>query len=243
MELFDLFLVCVIAFVTACITGITGVAGGLLPAIFLAPFVGITAILPVLAVMLLFGSLSRAWVNRADFHLNAFLHITIPAMPMVVFGSFFYAQLEPKMIALMLGLVVLTSIPLRRFAKSRAIKTSPAMLCCVGAVFGFLAGSAAGPGLLLVPFMLGYGLSRTNFVATLSVIAAMTHIARAATFGSLGLINQDVLTIGLIAGIATIPGGIVGRALLRRMTNQSHEGLVDIMAFGGGMNFLWMALS
>lgn len=241
LEFFDLSVICLIAFVTACITGVTGVAGGLLPAIFLAPFVGITSILPVLAVMLLFGSLSRAWVNRADFHLEAFLRVAIPAAPMVVAGSYFYAQLEPRMIALLLGLVVIASVPLRRIAKSRSIRTTPVMLSVVGAIFGFLAGSAAGPGLLLVPFMLGYGLSRTNFVATLSVIAAMTHIARATTFGSLGLIDQNILIIGLTAGLATIPGGWVGRKILRRMTNSNHETLVDVMAIGGGLKFLWIA--
>ncbi|MFZ8992148.1 MAG: hypothetical protein ACO20L_05645, partial [Candidatus Puniceispirillaceae bacterium] len=66
MELIDLLLVCAVAFVTAAITGITGVAGGLLPAVFLTPIIGITSVLPVLAIMLLFGSISRAWINRAD---------------------------------------------------------------------------------------------------------------------------------------------------------------------------------
>ena len=44
-----------IAFITACISGVTGVAGGLLPAIFLTPIVGITTIMPVLGVMLKIG--------------------------------------------------------------------------------------------------------------------------------------------------------------------------------------------
>ena len=241
LEFFDLLIICLIAFVTACITGVIGVAGGLLPAIFLTPFVGIASILPVLSVMLLFGSISRAWVNRADFHLEAFLRVAIPAAPMVVAGGVFYAQLEPRMIALLLGLVVIVSVPLRRIAKTKSIRTTPVMLSLVGAIFGFLAGSAAGPGLLLVPFMLGYGLSRTDFVATLSVIAAITHIARATTFGSLGLIDENILIIGITAGLATIPGGWVGRQILRRMTINNHELLVDLMAIGGGLKFLWIA--
>ncbi|MEK9761022.1 MAG: sulfite exporter TauE/SafE family protein, partial [Candidatus Puniceispirillum sp.] len=71
------------------------------------------------------------WVNRADFHLEAFLRVAIPAAPMVVAGSFFYAQLEPRMIALLLGLVVIASVPLRRIAKSRSIRTTPIMLSLV----------------------------------------------------------------------------------------------------------------
>ena len=240
MELIDILLVCLIAFVTA---GITGVAGGLLPAVFLTPIIGITSVMPVLAIMLLFGSVSRAWINRANFHRDAFGRIAIPAVPMVVLGGIFYAQLEPKMIALMLGSVVLASIPIRRIAKSYEIKTSRSMLSCVGGVFGFLAGSSTGPGLLLVPFMLGYGLSRTSFVATLAVIAALTHVARAATFGSIGLIGQEVLILGLIGGAATIPGNILGKIILKKMTNHNHEILVDLMAFGGGVNFLYLALA
>ena len=243
MELMDILLVCLIAFVTAGITGITGVAGGLLPAVFLTPIIGITSVMPVLAIMLLFGSVSRAWINRASFHRDAFRRIAIPAVPMVVLGGIFYAQLEPKMIALMLGSVVLASIPIRRIAKSYEIKTSRSMLSGVGGVFGFLAGSSTGPGLLLVPFMLGYGLSRTSFVATLAVIAALTHVARAATFGSIGLIGQEVLILGLIGGAATIPGNMLGKVILKKMTNHNHEILVDLMAFGGGINFLYLALA
>jgi len=242
LEFFDILLICVIAFTTSYITGVTGVAGGLLPAIFLTPIVGISSVMPVLAIMLLFGSFSRSWSNRVDFHKDAFFRIALPALPMVVVGSFVYSQLEPKMIALVLGTVVIVSIPLRRLAKSLAIKTSPVALSLVGAIFGFLAGAATGPGLLLVPYMLGYGLSRTSFVATLSVIAALTHVARAGTYAGLGLIDGEILTIGLIAGVATLPGGILGRKFLRGITNNYHEFLVDLMAFGGGLNFIWLAV-
>ena len=242
MEILDFLYIIIVAFITATITGVTGVAGGLLPAIFLTPIVGITSVMPILAVMLLIGSFSRSWINRFDFHKEAFLRIAIPAIPMVILGSFVYAQLKPNMIALMLGSVVLASIPLRRFAKSRAIKTSPFVLSCVGGIFGFLAGTATGPGMLLIPFMLGFGLSRTNFVATLAVIAGLTHVARMATYGGLGLISQEILIIGLLVGAATIPGNMVGRKFLKRMTNSNFEVLVDIIAFGGAINFIWLGL-
>ena len=105
-----------------------------------------------------------------------------------------------------------------------------------------MAGTATGPGMLLIPFMLGFGLSRTNFVATLAVIAGLTHVARMATYGGLGLISQEILIIGLLAGAATIPGNMVGRKFLKRMTNSNFEFLVDIMAFGGAINFIWLGL-
>ena len=232
-----------IAFITACISGVTGVAGGLLPAIFLTPIVGITTIMPVLGVMLTIGSFSRSWVNRVDFHSEVFFRIALPALPMVVVGGLTYAQLEANAIALLLGSVVLISIPLRRWAKSKSVKTSPLTLSCIGGVFGFLAGSAVGPGMLLIPFMLGYGLSRTSFVATMAVIATLTNATRVVTYGSVGLMTQEIILVGLLAGAATLPGNIIGRRFLRGMNNNSHSILVDIMTVIGGINFIWIGLS
>ena len=243
MEPFELLLIVLIAFITACISGVTGVAGGLLPAIFLTPIVGITTIMPVLGVMLTIGSFSRSWVNRVDFHSEVFFRITLPALPMVVVGGLTYAQLEANAIALLLGSVVLISIPLRRWAKSKSVKTSPLTLSCIGGVFGFLAGSAVGPGMLLIPFMLGYGLSRTSFVATMAVIATLTNATRVVTYGSVGLMTQEIILVGLLAGAATLPGNIIGRRFLRGMNNNSHSILVDIMTVIGGINFIWIGLS
>ena len=243
MEPFELLLIVLIAFITACISGVTGVAGGLLPAIFLTPIVGITTIMPVLGVMLTIGSFSRSWVNRGDFHSEVFFRIALPALPMVVVGGLTYAQLEANAIALLLGSVVLISIPLRRWAKSKSVKTSPLTLSCIGGVFGFLAGSAVGPGMLLIPFMLGYGLSRTSFVATMAVIATLTNATRVVTYGSVGLMTQEIILVGLLAGAATLPGNIIGRRFLRGMNNNSHSILVDIMTVIGGINFIWIGLS
>ena len=162
---------------------------------------------------------------------------------MVVVGGLTYAQLEANAIALLLGSVVLISIPLRRWAKSKSVRTSPLTLSCIGGVFGFLAGSAVGPGMLLIPFMLGYGLSRTSFVATMAVIATLTNATRVVTYGSVGLMTQEIILVGLLAGAATLPGNIIGRRFLRGMNNNSHGILVDIMTVIGGINFIWIGLS
>ncbi|NDG37774.1 MAG: hypothetical protein EBY34_08700 [Alphaproteobacteria bacterium] len=58
---------------------------------------------------------------------------------------------------------------------------------------------------------------------------------------SIGLIGHDILILGVVAGIATVPGAMLGRLVLKRMTNRNHEILVDLMALAGGSNFLWIA--
>jgi hypothetical protein len=36
---------------------------------------------------------------------------------------------------------------------------------------------------------------------------------------------------------------MLGKIILKKMTNNNHELLVDFMAFGGGVNFLYLALA
>ena len=54
--------------------------------------------------------------------------------------------------------------------------------------------------------------------------------------------DQHLLMIGIMAGLATIPGNILGRKILKRLKVTSHGYLVDILTLGGGLNFIWMAL-
>ena len=98
------------------INGFVGVGGGFLPAVFLAPVIGVKTLLPMLSIMLLISNFSRSWINRSDFHKGAFLRVAIPATPMVFLESYFYPVLEPKIISFFLGIVILSSIPVRRWA-------------------------------------------------------------------------------------------------------------------------------
>jgi hypothetical protein len=36
---------------------------------------------------------------------------------------------------------------------------------------------------------------------------------------------------------------MLGKIILKKMTNHNHEIAVDLMAFGGGVNFLYLALA
>ena len=240
--LFGVIGIAMIALVTSAIHGATGVAGGFLLSAALAPIIGIAPIVPVISVSLLISHGSRALLNVRDFYLPAFLAISIPAVPCVIVFALIYGKISSNLIAIILGSVILVSIPLRHWAKRRAIKTSRTMLSSVGAAYGALSGVAVGPGMLLVPFMLGYGLAKEQFVATLAVIALVTNVSRVGVFGSTDLLNGEYILIGLLCGLMTIPGNWLGRTFLRRMTNESHSGLVDVLTVLGAANFFWLAL-
>lgn len=234
--------IAVMALLTSTVHGATGVAGGFLLSACLAFVIGIAPIVPVVSVSLLISHGSRALFNVRDFDKSAFLAIAIPAIPCVVFMAFLYGRMSSNLIAIVLGCVILISIPVRRWAKSREIKAGQKTLSGVGAIYGALSGVSIGPGMLLVPFMLGYGLRKEQLVATLAVIALMTNITRVSVFGATDLFDSQYILIGILCGLMTIPGNWIGRTLLRRMTNENHSGLVDVLTVLGALNFFWLAI-
>lgn len=238
----NILIIAAIALVTSAIHGATGVAGGFLLSAGLAPIIGVKPIVPVISVALLISHSARALMNMRDFDRTVFLNIAIPAVPCIIVGALIYGRLSSTAIAIVLGCVVLASIPMRRWARTHEIKAGKGALRAAGAVYGGLSGTAIGPGMLLIPFMLGYGLTKEAFVATLAAIALVSNITRVSVFGSTELLDARLLMLGVLVGLVTIPGNWIGRSVLRRMTNKGHGTIVDVLTVIGAINFFWLAI-
>lgn len=236
-----LLLVALIALATSAIHGATGVAGGFLLAAALAPIIGVKPIVPMLSIALLISHGSRALLNLKDFDRTVYLAVIVPAVPCIVAGALIYGRLTSADIAVVLAGVILVSIPIRRWAQSREIRANLATLSGVGAVYGGLSGASIGPGMLLVPFVLGYGLNKGAFVVAMAMIALTTNAVRLVVFGGSHLMESHLVLLGILVGLLTIPGNWIGRSFMRRMSLAFHAGLVDILTVIGALNFLWLA--
>lgn len=235
-------LLMVAAFATSLIHGATGIAGGFLLTVIAAPIIGLQAVVPVLSITLIISHASRVLFNLDQFDKTAFLAVIVPAVPFIVFSALVYGRLSGVAIAFILGAVVIASVPARRWALSRQLVATKATLGWAGVVYGGISGLAVGPGLLLVPILLGYGLSRQSFVATLATIALATNVIRIAVYGATDLLSSPYIILAVAAGIATIPGAWIGRSVLRRLTDHRHEVAVEWLVVLGGLGFFWMGL-
>ncbi len=116
------FLVILIAgLVTSAIHGASGVAGGFLMAVVLAPLIGVRPVLPVLSVALLVSHSARALLNIGDFNRKAFTAVAVSSVPAIVLAALAYGRLSTSAIAVIFAVVILGSIPLRRIAARRNI--------------------------------------------------------------------------------------------------------------------------
>lgn len=237
-----LILIGLVSLGASAIHGATGIAGGFLTAAALAPLIGVKPVVPVVSVALVISHSARALLNLPDFHRTAFFAVTVPAFPFIIIGAVLYGGLSNKTIAILLAAVILCSIPIRRIAERRRLTVGISGLAGAGAVYGGLSGTTIGPGMLLTPFMLGFGLTKEAFVATLAVIALVTNITRLSVFGGTDVLELPLMFLGGLVGLLTIPGNWFGRVLLHRMTRQGHAAFVDALTILGGLNLLWLAL-
>ncbi|MEM8794969.1 MAG: sulfite exporter TauE/SafE family protein [Pseudomonadota bacterium] len=236
-----LVVIMLLSVVTSAIHGATGVAGGFLLAAALAPLIGVKPVVPVMSVALLISHSTRALLNLPEVNWTVFFTICLTGVPCLLAVAFLYGDLSSTFIAVFLGCVILVSIPIRRWAKARSVRARKRHLAGIGAVYGGFSGASIGPGMLLLPFMLGYGLTKEAFVATLAMIALVTNVIRVGVFGSTDLLGNGYLALGLLVGLMTIPGNWIGRTLLRRMTNERHADYLDILTVLGAINFFWLA--
>ncbi len=232
----------VVALVTAAIHGATGLAGGLLMAAFIAPIVGTNQVVPVMTIALLVSHSTRTLLNIRHMDVRAFLNVVVPALPFIALVAFQYRNFSGTVVAFLMGTILVASVPIRRLARHRKVRAGPRALRGAGAVYGTLAGAAVGPGIFLVPFLLGHGLVRESFVATLAAVALLTNAVRLGLFGVTDLYTPETVRLALFIGLLTIPGNWLGRAILRRMSNESHVIVVEVLVLLGACQFYYLGV-
>lgn len=90
----------------------------------------------------------------------------------------------------------------------------------------------------MVPILLGAGLAGEAFLATDASISIATNLTKVVMFNRLGSLPLDLLAIGLVIGICTVPGNYAARWILRRTSLRLHARLLEAIVLIGGVSLL-----
>ena len=77
-----------------------------------------------------------------------------------------YIALPVAVVALILGVFLIISVPLRRYMEKRDFKVSLRGLAVAALPYGLISGSTFGAGMILAPFLMGFGLAGEYLVGT-----------------------------------------------------------------------------
>jgi uncharacterized protein len=234
-------LACLVAFGASILGGLSGFGTGLVLPAFLVPLVGVTNVVPVMAVAMLFNNGGRIVAFSREILWTHVRRLLVLGLPACVAGAYCYTLLSSRWVALLLGTFLLLSVPLRRVLNHLRFKFSSRGELGAGAAFGFINGGMTGTGILLISILMSGGVHGAALIATDAVISAIMGLAKVVLFGGLAALNGELALIGLLVGLCTAPGGFVARSLLKRIPAGMHAWLMELIVVSGAVTLLWRA--
>jgi hypothetical protein len=223
----------------AIVGGIGGFGTGVILTAALAPLIGIKALVPVLAVAGVVINSGRFWFYRRSLDRRAFGIALGAALPFLVAGTWIYSKLDARTVGTVLGLVVIASVPVRRYLQHRKIVLNNAGLAVGSSLFGLASGVASGVGMLQISVLLGAGLTGPAVLATDALATIALDLCKAALFQRFDLLNEEAFFTGVVLGVASIPGSATAAWLVNRIGAHLHVLFMEGLILSGGSFMLW----
>jgi uncharacterized membrane protein YfcA len=242
ISVLQLLVVAGVALFASLIGGLAGYGTGALMPLVLVPLIGAGPVVPIIAISALFANVSRttAYWRYADLR-RALLVILAGALTTAL-SAYGYTLLTSAGAALVIGTMLISSVPLRRLARRRDVRIGDTGLT-VGAIgYGVVVGGTAGSGVILLSLLMAAGLEGAAVIATDAVVSIVTSIIKVSVFGLAGVVDAQVIAFALLIGGISLPGAFLARAFVERMPVHIHTAILDVAVIIGGVVMISTAL-
>lgn len=209
---------------TSVVSGVMGLAGGMLLLAVLLRHLDPVVAIPVHGVVQLVSNASRAWFQREHVRWDAVWRFAWPLLPAGAVGLHLLRSAPPDAGRVAIGAFVLVATWAPGWLRFGARGGDPRRaLGWGGALVGFASTSIGATGPLLAPFILALGLGTQASVGTLAACQIFQHLAKVLLFGATGFdFGRFALPLlGLCAG--SIAGSALGTRLLDRVPEQTFR--------------------
>jgi uncharacterized membrane protein YfcA len=238
ISLAQLMLVATVTLLASVIGGVAGYGTGALMPLVLVPIVGPEPVVPIIAISALFTNSGRALAFRAYIHWRSAAIVVIAAIPTCILTAYGYTRLTSAGAMLLIGAMLMLTVPLRLALKRRAIRLGEKGLAVGAAGYGAAVGGTVGAGIILLSILMAAGLEGAAVVATDAAISIAIGMVRFAVFGFTGVVDAKVLAFALLIGLLALPGAFVARALVERLPLRVHTGILDAVVLIGGASLV-----
>lgn len=236
ISLVQLALIAAVAIFASLVGGVAGYGTGALMPLVLVPIVGAAPVVPIIAISALFTNFSRAAAFRKAADLRRALIVVVAALPTCVLGAWGYSMLTGKGALLVIGSMMVLSVPLRRFAWHLGFRCSDRGLAVASFGWGVFVGGTSGAGIILLSLLMAAGLQGAAVIATDAAVSIAIGVVKVAVFGLAGVVSAQVLAVALLIGLAAFPGAFLAKIIVDRLPLHIHTAILDtVVAFGGAM--------
>jgi len=234
ISIFQLALVAGVALFASVLGGVAGYGTGALMPLVLVPIVGPEPTVPIIALAGLLTNTSRATAFVKFIHWRRVLLVVAGAALPCMLTAYGYTLLTGKGAMLVIGTMLMLTVPLRYLLKQRAVTLGDRGLVAGGAGYGAAVGGTVGAGVILLSLLMAAGLQGAAVIATDAVISIAIGLIRILVFGAAGVITAQVIAFALLIGIVAFPGAFLAKAFVERLPLHVHTAILDAVVLIGG---------
>jgi len=213
---------------------VAGYGTGALMPLVLVPIVGAEPVVPIISLSALLTNTGRVAAFRHLVDLRRANIVLISAVPTCVIGAWGYTRLSGRGALVVIGTMLVATVPLRRLMRRRGLALSNRGLAAAAFGWGPLAGGTVGAGIILLSLLMAAGLEGAAVVATDAVVSIGIGLAKFTTFGLAGVVTAQVITVALLIGVMAFPGAFLAKRLVDRLPLHVHTAMLDAVVIGGG---------
>ncbi len=241
ISLLQLALLAAFAIVTSVIGGVSGYGAGALMPLVLVPIVGAEPVVPIVALASMFTNTSRVIAYAGALDKRHAVIVLAGSVPTSMLGAYGYSLLTGKGALIVIGLMMVLSVPLRRLMRTRGYRIGDKGLAAGSVGWGFIVGGTTGAGVILLSLLMAAGLEARAVIATDAVVSIVTGVAKIAVFGLTGDMTPKVIAVAVLIGAVAFPGAFIARRIVDRMPLHIHTAILDAVVIFGGAMMLWGA--
>jgi uncharacterized membrane protein YfcA len=232
-----------VAVVTSVVSGVMGMAGGmLLLAVMLLKLEPAIAI-PVHGLVQLVSNGSRAFFLRQHVRWRAVWRFVWPLLPAGALGIWLLAYVPANGSRIAIGAFVLASTWLKSFFTIDQGPAAERYLPFGGALVGFFSTLVGATGPILGPFVLALELGSQSTIATLAACQIFQHASKVALFGMRGFDIKGYLLPCAALCACAVAGSAIGTRLLDRLPEKAFKLTVRLVLTALALQQLWQGLS
>ena len=221
--------------------GMAGYGTGALMPLVLVPLVGAKPVVPIIAISVMFTNTARVAAYRNLLDTRRALVALVCALPTCVLGAWLYTLLTGRGAALVIGLTLIATVPLRRYLGKRGHRLGEKSYAAAAAAWGILVGGTTGAGVILLSLLMATGLEGAAVIATDAMVSIVMGVIKLLVFGLSGVITPVVLVIGLLIGVIGFFSTFLARLIVERLPVHVHTAMLDAVVLVGGAVMIYGA--
>lgn len=235
VSIWQLLLVAGVALFASVLGGVAGYGTGALMPLVLVPMVGAENVVPIIAIAGMLTNTGRVFAYLKMVDWRKVWIVSLGAIPFCMVTAYGYTLLTGKGAQIVIGTMLILTVPLRYVMRKRAIVLDDKGLFFGAVAYGTVMGGTVGAGVILLSVLMASGLVGAAVIATDAVISITSGISRILVFGVAGAITIQTIAFAALIGLVAFPGAFLARAFVERLPIHIHTAILDAVVLIGGL--------